>query len=270
MALFHSNYNKPGPGVRKDEPEKKPFFRFFELFFRKFWNLIQLNLVFCVPVIIAAFLIYALSYVTSLSIIVFLPLIFVSPFAAGLTIVTRNYAREEHAFILSDFWDAVKNNWAAFLINGIVCYAAYFIFSVAISYYTAQLATNNIFFIPLALCIGISILFLFAQFYVPIMIITFDLKLNKVYKNAFIFSIVGLWRNLLLVALFAVLAFVFYILINLMPLTLILAMALGIFILFSFCMFLVNFTVYPLIYKNMIQPYENTEEGIKEENDFKD
>jgi len=275
LGLFSSNYNRPGPGVRKDEPVKKPFFRFFEIFFRKLGQLVQLNLIFCIPVIVAAILMYFLSMVTNLSFLAFLPLILISPFVAGLTIVTRNYAREEHSFIFSDFIDAVKNNWAAFLLNGVVCYAVYFIFNVAITYYTAQLASNNIFFIPLALCIGISILFIFSQFYIPVMIVTFDLKLSLIYKNAFIFSIIGLWRNLLLTVLMAIILLGLFVLMYLMPLTIMIALLLAAVILFSFCMFLINFTVYPLIYKNMILPFqkenENTEvENTKENIDFKD
>ena len=34
---------KEGPGVSKDAPEKKRFFLFFELYFRKFWKMIELN-----------------------------------------------------------------------------------------------------------------------------------------------------------------------------------------------------------------------------------
>ena len=33
------------------------------------------------------------------------------PFTAGLSYVTRNWARDEHAFAWSDFKDAVKSNW---------------------------------------------------------------------------------------------------------------------------------------------------------------
>ena len=40
------NYSKPGPGVEKEEQQKRRFFLFFELFFRKFWKLIQLNLLY--------------------------------------------------------------------------------------------------------------------------------------------------------------------------------------------------------------------------------
>lgn len=52
--LGFGNYSKPGKGVKKGEPEKKRFFLFFELYFRKISKLIQLNLVFvlfCIPAI---------------------------------------------------------------------------------------------------------------------------------------------------------------------------------------------------------------------------
>lgn len=255
MSLFNFNYNKPGPGVNKNEPKKKPFFLFWTLFYRKFFNLIKLNLLFCIPVAIAIFLIYSLSGVLP-SLLIFSPLILISPFIAGLTIVTRNYVREEHAFILSDFVDAFKHNWTAFLINGIVCYAAYIILSISISYYWANVSVNSLFFIPLSICIGIAILFVFAQYYIPVMIVTFNLNFIQIYKNAFIFSILGLWRNLLLTLILAAISFVLWILILLMPLTLILSLLFALILLFSFYMFLINFTVYPLIDKMMIQPYQ--------------
>lgn len=50
------NYSKPGPGIEKEEQQKRRFFLFFELFFRKFWKLIQLNLLyilFWIPPLIA-------------------------------------------------------------------------------------------------------------------------------------------------------------------------------------------------------------------------
>lgn len=269
MGLFNNNYNKPGPGISKDLPEQKPFPRFWSILFRKFGNLVKLNLIFCIPVIVAIILIFLLGNVLP-SVLVFLPLVLVSPFIAGLTIVTRNYAREEHAFVLSDFMDAVKQNWVSFLINGVICYLAYIIFSVSITYYSAQISVNYLFFIPLSLCIGISILFVFAQYYIPIMIVTFDLKLKQIYKNAFIFSIVGLWKNLLLTLILVVTAFIFYVLFQLMPLTLIIAIILMVIIMFAFCMFLINFMVYPLINKMMIQPNTANTEEQSSDADFKD
>jgi hypothetical protein len=270
LGLFQNSYNRPGPGVNKNQPEKKPFFRFFEIFFRKFWDLIKLNLIFAVPLLIALVLTVLLNTVTNQSFILLLPLVFISPFIAGLAFVTRNFAREEHVFILSDFIVAMKNNWAAFLINGVVCYFAYLIFSVSIPYYAALTKLNNIFLVPFVICTCICILFIFAQYYVPIMMIMFDLKIRQVYKNAMIFSIVGLWRNLLLTVIFGVLFFILFILYQWMPLTFILAALLIFLILFAFCMFLINFTVYPLIYKTMVEPYEKEKLDSNHNADFHD
>lgn len=272
LGLFSNHYSRPGPGVNKNEPKKKAFFRFFELLFRKFWNLIQLNLIFCVPVFVALLLGYFLSRFTTLSLILYAPLILISPFVAGLTFVTRNYAREEHAFVFSDFIEAVQKNWLYFLINGLILFAVYFILQVAMSYYQAQVEKNWFFMLPLSLCIGVSVLFGFAQYYIPVMIITFNLKLKDIYKNAMIFSIIGLWRNLLLTVILAVIAFGIYLLMFLSPLTFALDLALLVFILFAFCMFLINFTVYPLVDKVMIQPYQEKDdsEDADPDPDFKD
>ncbi|HHV32600.1 MAG: DUF624 domain-containing protein [Ruminococcaceae bacterium] len=268
MGLFSNHYSRPGPGVSKNEPKKKPFFLFWELYFRKFWDLIKLNLLFCIPVVAVLALVYFMGRFTGDTYFVYLPVILLSPFCAGLCFVTRNYAREEHAFIFSDFKEAIQKNWLYFLINGAIVFVAYFILSVAISYYSSHVSDNWIFFIPLSLCIIVSTLFLFAQYYFSVMAITFDLKLKDLYKNSFIFSILGLWRNLLLTVILAVLLFIMYILFNYSPLTIIIGILLLAFLFFSLCMFLINFTVYPLIDKIMIQPYQKKEE--ENDSDFDD
>ena len=50
FGLF--NYEKEGPGIRKDAPRKKTFIVFFETFFRNFWKFIPINLIFSVFYII--------------------------------------------------------------------------------------------------------------------------------------------------------------------------------------------------------------------------
>lgn len=47
MGILGINYNRPGPGVSKNEPQKKGIKRFAELFLREFSSLIKLNLFFC-------------------------------------------------------------------------------------------------------------------------------------------------------------------------------------------------------------------------------
>ena len=80
MAFFGLfNYNKPGPGVDKGETNKNRFFHFFELYFRKFWKLLELNLLFllcCVPIVT------------------------IGPAIAGFTYILRNYADERPTFMV--------------------------------------------------------------------------------------------------------------------------------------------------------------------------
>jgi len=254
---FFGNYNKPGPGVSKDEPQKAAFFRFFQLYFRKFMNLIQLNLLFLVPAAVVGFLIYLFGRLTAQPFLVNLPVILLSPFWAGMTFVTRNYAREEHAFLFSDFKDAVLANWKQFSVNGVVCYAAFSLISFCLSFYYSMSHKNVLFTVAFGISVAIMMVFLFSQYYVPLMIVTFDLKLKQLYKNALIFAIVGLWRNILLTVIFAVLVFLHYFLYLLAsPLTLLInGLFLALFT-FSFVSFLINFAIYPLIEKMMIQPYQ--------------
>ena len=269
MGLFSINYNKPGPGVSKDAPVKKPFFRFWEVYFRKFFDLIKLNMLFAIPTAVTIVLVFAFGFFISginqsLCFLGYLPFVLLSPFVAGLTFVCRNYAREEHAFILSDFWDAVKNNWKQFLVNGLICYVFYMLMSVAISFYSTQVQQNSLLYVPLVVCLVLAFLFICAQFYIPVMIITFDLSLSKIYKNALIFAIIGLWRNLMLIAIIGVfiLAAVIFFLV-LPPLAIMVLLVLLIFWAFGFFGFLVNFAVYPLLVKYIIKPYEKEQEDKK-------
>lgn len=63
MALFsYKRYYKPGKGVEKDAPEKNAFFKFFELFGRKFWRFIQVNLIYLVVLLPIIMAIYAQIY----------------------------------------------------------------------------------------------------------------------------------------------------------------------------------------------------------------
>ena len=279
-GLFGRSYMREGPGVSKDEPQKPPFLRFFQLYFRKFWKLIQLNLLFMIPALIVAamvFFLYAGSFRVNFelsgnrvsmdlwkSYVAPIPIILIFPFFAGLAYVTRNYVREEHAFVFSDFKDAIKDNWKFFLLNGCICYVCYLILSLGMRFYYAMMSTNKIMTIPFGLSLLFAMLFIFAQFYIPVMAITFELKFRDIYKNAFIFAILGLWRNFLLVILFAVTIFC---MVFISPIMMLLQLLLLIFIvclMFSTGMYTVNFVVYPMIEKYLLKPYLEKDEPKEE------
>lgn len=65
MALFsYKSYYKPGKGVEKDAPQKNAFFRFFEIYGRKFWRFIEVNVIFLVVLLPMLMTIYAEVYDT--------------------------------------------------------------------------------------------------------------------------------------------------------------------------------------------------------------
>jgi uncharacterized membrane protein YesL len=269
MGLLFGNYDKPGPGVPKNAPPLKPVPRFFSILQRKFFDLVKLNLIFCVPVAAVLALCYFLNSITQVVAIDLLPLILLSPFWAGMTFVTRNYAREEHAFIFSDFVDAVKHNWKPFLLNGILVYVFINIMVIAISYYHNLSSQNIIGTIATVLCIVISYIVLCSQYYVPVLIVTFDLKLTQILRNSLIFAIIGLLPNFI-TTLLLVLLVVLYFVSTIMPLTIIIMVCFTIFLLFAYCSFLINFAVYPLVDKMMIQPYLKKQKENKDETEDKE
>lgn len=251
MNLFHANYDKPGPGIGKDEPKKNSFVRFFSILSRKFFQFVELNLLFGVFAATSLVIAYYSKKMVPDYLPGLLSILFLSPFCAGITFITRNYAREEHAFLVSDFFDAVRKNWKMFLMNGAVCYFLYFILNISIRFYAGQ--QSYIYKIALGLCVTLVLLLLFSQYYVPLMIVTFDLKLIQIYKNALIFSVLGLWRNLLLTVLLAVLGFGLFLFSQIFPLALMIAILFVATLLFSISSFLINFIIYPLVDQTMIQ-----------------
>ena len=79
-----------------------------------------------------------------------------------------------------------------------IVYVAYVFLSFSIFFYSNQMGSNWLYIIPFAICAILLLLMLFAQYYIPLMIVTMDLKLRHIYRNAFIFAILGLPRNILI------------------------------------------------------------------------
>lgn len=229
FGLF--NYSKEGPGVSKEEPQKHRFFLFFDLYFRKFWKLITLNLLFVVSCI---------------------PIVTIGAASAGFTLVLRNFVQEKPVFLLSDYLDAIKKNWkmssGVFFLNLLV---AFIIFS-SYSFYTDPNFIVNpwIRTICTSIMFIVSMIFVFMQYYMYFMIVTFHLTFKQLLKNAFIFAFLGLGRNILISLCILIFGVAIFVLGLISPLAIILYLT----IFFSTTGFIINFMAYPLVKKYMIDP----------------
>lgn len=267
FGLF--DYTKPGPGVPKDAPPKARIIVFFEVYFRKFWNLVKMNLlfnIFNIPAVVAIFFISSFYYrdiiandpmVDILSrfsfgaVFLCIPLITFGPAQAGLTYVMRNYAREEHAFLWSDFKEhGLKNFKQAIIISLLDC-VIIVVMGIALNFYASVKGDSILTTIPTAILVVSLIIFTIMHMYIYPMLVTFKLTVKQIYKNALIFAIIKFLPNLgilLLCAILILVTFFFFPVIGIILYT---------FITVSTISLLTNFYVYPILKKYMMDRVES-------------
>ena len=114
------------------------------------------------------------------------------PFTAGVSYVVRNWARDEHAFIWSDFKDAVKANWKIPLVLSTITGALPVLVYVGWVTY-GQMAENSAFMlVPRMLVILIGIIWALAITYMHPLTVTYDLKLTGVLRNGLLLGVARL------------------------------------------------------------------------------
>ncbi len=175
------------------------------------------------------------------------------PVTAGITYIMRNYSREEHAWIFTDFKDATKSNFKQATVVFLVDILAFILFYTAFRVYSVLGgflgALKYVIFV-------ISIIYTMMHFYIYPMMVTFKLSIKDIYKNALVFALGKLPSNVLVLTILflihfglayaAVVFFGSYIIFALFALLL-----LEICILLSISSFLVNFNAYPKMKKHM-------------------
>ena len=111
------------------------------------------------------------------------------PFTAGLAYVTRNWARDEHSFMMSDYFEAVKNNWKqALLTSTITGFVPMLLYVCAIFY--GSMANDNMFFlVPQVLSITIGVVWLCSLMYMYPQMVTYNLKFSALVRNSLLMTI---------------------------------------------------------------------------------
>lgn len=274
FGLF--DYTKEGPGIPEDAPPKPRIVVFFSILARKFWKLIQINLlygVFNIPAIILTFFLSTwliqiiippdtlnqyiqenpeiiMSAFPLLLFLICVPVITVGPAQAGMTYLLRNYSREEHAFIWSDFKEHALKNFKQSLIVSVINTLITVLVILDIYLYFNMSRNNVLLSSASVLVIFAFILFMMMNMYIYPMIVTFDLTIKQLYKNALMFAMLKFFPNLLiLIICLAVLLVPFF----LQPA---IAYLLFIFLTMSLIGFITNFHVYPKLKKYMMTDAE--------------
>lgn len=170
--------------------------------------------------------------------------------SAGAAYCIRGYNRGDPIFLISDFFYTIKKNWKQALIVGIldIVFMVVLVFDYMFWYSKPGFIEGILMYFALFLCV----LYFFMRYYIYTILITFDLSVYKIFKDAFLLAFLGFKRNIM--AFLGILIVVFF---NFFISTVILSVGimLPIVITSALCMFIAGYASYPVIKKFMIDPF---------------
>ncbi len=168
----------------------------------------------------------------------------------GTTYIIRSMVREEPVFFWHDFFYAIKRNWKQALPMGIIDLVLMALIAYDLLFFNFN-NSGTMMFIFLAVSWGVAIMYFFMRLYIYVMMITFDLSLWKIIKNAIYFSVLGFKRNIMaLIGVLAIAAITISLYTVLPPLGI-----LPLTIAFGLGGFIGMYCSYPKIKEIMIDPY---------------
>ena len=146
----------------------------------------------------AADLMSAISGYATMWLIGLIPCIAITgPSSAGAAYIMRNWARDQHAFLFSDFKDAFKSNWkqalAVSAVTSVVPVVAY----TAANYYGSLAKGNMLLLLPLMVVFSATLMFALMLPLLYPMMVGYELSFKNLMKNAFLMSAARLPHMLL-------------------------------------------------------------------------
>ena len=211
-------YGKSGKGdFNKEDLPTNRWQLFWEMLRVRFSALIRLNLMYVVawlPTMIVL-MIGALSLTTGMitedgqvvenvveqaQSILFFTLVLLIPCVTitgivtpGVAYVTRNWSRDEHAFIWSDFKDAVKENWKQGIVLSLVTSLVPIIVYTCWNFYGSLASTQSAFMmVPQVLVLMVGVIWYLAITYMHPLIVSYKLKMKDVVRNGVLLAIARL------------------------------------------------------------------------------
>lgn len=182
------------------------------------------------------------------------------PVNVGTTYLLRSMVREEALFLWNDFWYAIKRNLKQALIFGVMDLAIMALLGYDFIYFYLNMNGGMAISIMFFLTFSMIIVYAMMRMYIYLMMITFDLSIFKLLKNALFFTILGIKRNIMaLLGVLLILALEYVLLVVFMPLAAILPFILT----FSVGGLCCAYAAYPKIKEIMIDPYYKESEQFE-------
>ncbi len=224
MGLFNWAKARELPSGNEVKKEKKsPVKIYFGVLKRKFFRFITLGSVFFIAILpVVVFMVFGVVAMLSFHIsgaketmegvksiygysmvwmAICIPLIALisGPATMGATYVLRNYAREKHAWGLSDMLEKASKNYFQGMMMGLIN-SVLILFMVWIYYYYGNISgTPRMHIANYAILVVFAVLFMMHSYLYP-MAVSYKLKLKDLYRYSLTLVLLKLPQNILLLA----------------------------------------------------------------------
>jgi hypothetical protein len=218
---------QPRREIKPNDPKPLAIVHFFQLLLRKFFSLVQLNILHVLLNFFVIGFIYIFTqvfiqegiigsinlgapvdqdlasayYIAKFFLCLFLfcvPVICFGPFQAGFAYVNVCFVNERHTFVFSDYFQKAKENFKKALIISLINLTVFYIAALAINAYLANLAYYGIMGIAvLVFILFMVIIFMMMNMYIWPLLVTVDLSIKDIYKNAITFVYMRFYINLI-------------------------------------------------------------------------
>lgn len=172
----------------------------------------------------------------------------------GATYNLRSLVRGDSCFLFSDYFYAIRRNLKQGFFVGLLDFIIIAVLAVDFFYfrnYVSSLGSGFLYVFVIALIVIYTLM----RFYLYLMLVTFDLSTRKLLKNALIFSVLGIKRNVMgLLGIVLLAALNLLIIVPCLSIGFSAPIILPLFYFLSFTGFIAAYAAYPNIRRYMIDP----------------
>ena len=134
-----------------------------------------------------------LQGVVQMTLLLLIPCVLITgPVQAGLAYVTRNWARDEHAFPWGDFKDAVKENWKQGLGVSAITGLLPFVLFVCYQFYSQMQQQSRFYLVPQMLTLMLGLVWWLGVVFMYPMMVSYRLSFGQLIKNSMMLAVARL------------------------------------------------------------------------------
>ena len=194
--------------MAKKTMEKNSLLKFFEIFKDNFFQIVMLGSILSFIAVVltmasfglSALLVHLFGQKAIFNYLTFCPFILIFPFVTAVLKIFRNYVREVPVLLWPDLKQAFTQNFGQSLILGVLSYLSIVLVFISYNYYsiaTVQSPESTFAQLGVGVCTVFALMIVYITSYSMMMIVTLDLKLNKIITFLSICALIAVWMLIL-------------------------------------------------------------------------